>query len=153
MSTYKIKTIKVKAFQSMFDLAIQEYGAAEGVFLVMMANADKLTSITQDIVAGETLNIWPVKLVEDVVINEESLTPYLPILMQWFIMVGGGSTGGTGGLNDGDYVHIRGNEVVDGIKSFLKPVKTNEIYGFGDDDGVNIEGIFINEGVMDLGTF
>lgn len=153
MSSYKIKTIRVKAFQSMLDIAIQEYQAAEGVFLVMMANAEKLTSITQDLIAGDILNIWPVKLIEDIVINEESLTPYLPILMQWFILVGGGSGSGTGGLNDGDYVHIRGNEVVDGIKSFLKPVKTNEIYGFGEADGVNIEGIFINEGVMDLGTF
>lgn len=152
--SYKVKTITVKAVQSIFDIAIQEYDAAEGAFLVMMANADKLTSITQDLVPGDTLKIWPVKLIEDIVLNEESLTPYLPILMQWFILVGGGSGGGTGGgLNDGDYVHIRGNEVVDGIKSFLQPVKTNNIYGFGEEDGVNVEGIFINDGVMDLGTF
>jgi hypothetical protein len=154
MSSYKIRTVTVKAFQSLFDIAIQEYGTAEGIFTVMMANLDKITSITQDLTPGDTLKIWPVQVLEDVVKNEESLTPYLSILMQWIIMIGGlGGEPGSGGLNDGDYVHIRGNEVVDGIKSFLDPVKTNEIYGFGEDDGVNVEGILINDGVIDLGSF
>jgi len=144
----------VKAFQSLFDIAIQEYGTAEGAFTVMMANLDKITSITQDLTPGDTLKIWPVQVLEDVVKNEESLTPYLPILMQWIIMIGGIGAGGTGsGLIDSDYVHIRGNEVVDGIKSFLDPVRANEVRGFGEDDGVDVEGIFINDGVIDLGSF
>jgi len=154
MSSYKVKMIIIQAFQSLFDIAIQEYGAAEGVFLIMMANSDKIESITQDLVPGDTLKIWPVQIVEDIVTAEQSLTPYVSILMQWFMMISGGEGGtGGGGLNDGDYVHIRGNEVVDGIKSFLKPVKTNEIYGFGEGDGVNLEGIFVNDGVINLGSF
>lgn len=153
MSTYKVKTIVVQAFQSLFDIAIQEYGRAEEIFLVMMANADKISSITQDLVPGDMLKIWPAEMVEEVVRKEESLIPYVPVLMQWIMMIGG-MGGGTGNnLNDGDYVHIRGNEVVDGIKSFLDTVKTNEIRGFGEEDGVDIEGIMINDGVIDLGGF
>lgn len=153
MKTYRLKTVIVQAGQSLVDLAIQEYAAVEGIFLLMMANQDKVDRITQDLTPGESLVIWPVKMVEDLVALEEGLMPYLPILMQWIVMLGGGG-GGTGtGLNDGDYVHIRGDEVVDGIKSFLKTVKTNEILGFGPSDGVNVEGFHFNDGVIDLGTF
>lgn len=153
MSVYKIKQVRVKAFQSLFDIAIQEYQNAEGVFAIMMANLDRISSITQDLIPGEMLNIWPGELLEEVVNTEESLTPYLPVLMQWIMMIGGINSGTGNNLNDGDYVHIRGNEVVDGIKSFMQTVKTNEIRGLGSSDGVDIEGIFVNEGVIDLGNF
>ncbi|KAF0190439.1 MAG: hypothetical protein FD166_3804 [Bacteroidetes bacterium] len=48
-------------------------------------------------------------------------------------------------MNDGDYVHIRGDEVVDGIKSFLQVVKANAIEE-KDASGVNVEGVIIKDG-------
>ena len=73
MSVYKIKQVRVKAFQTIFDIAIQEYQNAEAVFAIMMANLDKISSITQDLIPGDILIVWPGELIEDVARNEESL--------------------------------------------------------------------------------
>lgn len=147
------KLIHVQPGQSLIDLAIQEYKATEGMFLLMLANQDVVTSLTVDLEPGTALKVWPVKVVKEMAERTESLTPYLSILMQWIVAVGGGTGGGTGGgLNDGDYVHIRGDEVVSGIKTFVNTIKTSQIEEI-DDSGVSVEGIIIKDGVLDAGTF
>ncbi|GAB1403031.1 hypothetical protein MASR1M74_02090 [Lentimicrobium sp.] len=147
------KLIHVQPGQSLIDLAIQEYKATEGMFLLMLANQDVVTSLTVDLEPGTALKVWPVKVVKEMAERTESLTPYLSILMQWIVAVGGGTGGGTGGgLNDGDYVHIRGDEVVSGIKTFVNTIKTSQIEEIAD-SGVSVEGIIIKDGVLDAGTF
>lgn len=147
------KLIHVQPGQSLIDVAIQEYKATEGMFLLMLANQDVVTSLTVDLEPGTALKVWPVKVVKEMAERTESLTPYLSILMQWIVAVGGGTGGGTGGgLNDGDYVHIRGDEVVSGIKTFVNTIKTSQIEEI-DDSGVSVEGIIIKDGVLDAGTF
>lgn len=145
------KVIYVEVGQSLIDLAIQEYKAVEGMFLLMLANQDIVTSLTVELAPGQALKVWPVKVVKEIAQRTESLTPYLSILMQWITAVGGGSTGG-GGLNDGDYVHIRGDEVVSGIKTFVNTIKTSEIEEIAD-EGISVEGIYMKDGVLDAGTF
>ena len=142
------KIIYVKRGQTLTDIAIQEYKAVEGIFLIMLANQPLITSLTMTLVPGTPLTIWSIKLVEAVAAESESLVPFIPILMTWITIInnntgGGGGTGG--GLNDGDYVHIRGDEVVDGIKSFLQVVKANAIEE-KDASGVNVEGVIIKDG-------
>lgn len=147
------KLIHVQPGQSLIDVAIQEYKATEGMFLLMLANQDVVTSLTVDLEPGTALKVWPVKVVKEMAERTESLTPYLSILMQWIVAVGGGTGGGTGGgLNDGDYVHIRGDEVVSGIKTFVNTIKTSQIEEIAD-SGVSVEGIIIKDGVLDAGTF
>lgn len=148
------KIIYVKRGQSLTDIAIQEYKAVEGMFLVMLANQPTITGITMPLVPGTALKIWSIKLVEAVAAESESLVPFLPVLMTWITIInnntGGGGTGG--GLNDGDYVHIVGDEVVDGIKSFLQVVKTNAIEE-KDAAGVSVEGVIIKDGTLFGGSF
>jgi hypothetical protein len=151
----KVKITRVHAGQSLIDLAIQEYGSIEGMFLIMLANRDLILNLTDDIAPGAALKIWPLKVVKQIVTETESLTPFLPTILQWLAMTGGGGSGsgsGTTGLNDSDYVHVRGDEVVRGIKTFIDAVKTNEIEEIGD-GGVSVEGIYMKDGVLDLGTF
>jgi hypothetical protein len=148
----KAKLIQTQVNQSLFDIAIQEYGAAEGVFLVMMANRDVIESITDDIVPGTALKIWPVKVVRQLAEQTESLNAYLPVLMQWIALVSNGGSSGGGGLNDGDYVHIRGDEIVSGIKTFVNTIRTSEIEEITN-EGVTVEGITFKDGVLDAGTF
>lgn len=149
----KVKTIFVKPFQSLIDIAIQEYQATEGMFLLMLANQGVVSSLTADLEPGTELHVWPVKIVQQVVERTESLAPYLSVIMQWIAAVGAGGGGGTGGgLNDGDYVHIRGDEVVSGIKTFVNTIQTSQIEEIAD-QGVSVEGIYIKDGVLDAGTF
>lgn len=145
------KIIRVQRGQSLIDLAIQEYKAVEGMFLLMLANQEVVTSLTVDLEPGTALKVWPVKVVKEIAQRTESLTPYLSVLMQWITAVGPGSGGG-GGLNDGDYVHIRGDEVVSGIKTFVNTIKTSEIEEIAN-EGISVEGIFMKDGVLDAGTF
>lgn len=147
------KLIYVQPGQSLIDLAIQEYKATEGMFLLMLANQDVVTSLTVDLEPGTALKVWPVKVVKEIAQRTESLTPYLSILMQWIAATGAGSGGGTGGgLNDGDYVHIRGDEVVSGIKTFVNTIQTSQIEEIAD-SGVSVEGVMMKDGVLDAGTF
>jgi len=151
----KVKSITIQAGQNLFDIAIQEYGSVEGVFLVMLANTDKIQSITDDLVPGQSLTIWPLKIIQDVVAQEESLSSYLPVLMQWAAAIGsqaGSGTGGGSNLNDADYVHVRGDEIIAGIKTYLQELKVNQLEEAGT-EGINIEGVNIDDGVIDLGTF
>lgn len=145
-----VKVIYVQPGQSLIDLAIQEYKAVEGMFLLMLANQDIITSLTVDLEPGTALKVWPVKVVQQMAERIESLTPYLSILMQWITAVGGSGSGG--GLNDGDYVHIRGDEVVMGIKSFVNKIQTNEITDI-DGTGTSVEGVYIKDGVLDAGSY
>lgn len=147
------KLIYVQPGQSLIDLAIQEYKAVEGMFLLMLANQEVVTSLTVDLEPGTVLKVWPVRVVKEMAERTESLTPYLSILMQWIAAVGGGTGGGTGGgLNDADYVHIRGDEVVSGIKTFVNTIQTSQIEEIAD-SGVSVEGIYMKDGVLDAGTF
>lgn len=146
------KIINVQRGQSLVDLAIQEYKAVEGMFLLMLANQEVVTSLTIDLEPGTPLKVWPVKVVKEIAERTESLAPYLSVLMQWITALGGGTGGTGGGLNDGDYVHIRGDEVVSGIKTFVNTIKTSEIEEIAD-EGVSVEGIYIKDGVLDAGTF
>lgn len=147
------KIIYVQPGQSLIDIAIQVYKATEGMFLLMLANQEMVTSLTVDLEPGTALKVWPVKVVKEMAERTESLTPYLSILMQWIAAVGGGSGGGTGGgLNDSDYVHIRGDEVVSGIKTFVNTIQTSQIEEIAD-SGVSVEGIYMKDGVLDAGTF
>jgi hypothetical protein len=148
-----VKNIKIEPGQNLFDIAVQEYGSVEGVFLVMLANTDKIGSITDDLIPGQSLTIWPLKIIQDVVAQEESLSSYLPILMQWAAAIGSGSgSGGGGNLNDADYEHVRGDEIIDGIKTYLKTMKVNTLEEAGT-EGINIEGFKFDDDSLDLGTF
>lgn len=150
------KIIRVKRGQSLIDIALQEYVATEGIFLLMMANQGVITSVTMPLVPGTPLTVWSIKLVEAVAAESDSLVPFIPILMTWITIInnntGGGGGGTGGGLNDGDYVHIRGDEVIDGIKSFLQVVKMNAIEE-KDASGVNVEGVVIKDGTLFGGSF
>ncbi|MCK9452872.1 MAG: hypothetical protein M0Q90_14350 [Bacteroidales bacterium] len=147
------KRIITQPGQSLIDIAIQEYQATEGMFLLMLANQSVVSSLTTDLEPGTELQVWPVKVVKQVVERTESLAPYLGIIMQWIAAVGAGSGGGTGGnLNDGDYVHIRGDEVVSGIKTFVNTIQTLQIEEIAD-QGISVEGIYMKDGVLDAGTF
>jgi len=151
----QVKNIHITPGQNLFDIAIREYGSVEGVFLVMLANTDKIQSITDDLVPGQSLTIWPLKIVQDVVAQEESLSSYLPVLMQWAAAIGsqaGSGTGSGSNLNDADYVHVRGDEIIAGIKTYLQELKVNQLEEAGT-EGINIEGVNIDDGVIDLGTF
>lgn len=150
----RAKIIHVQAGQSLIDIALQEYGATEGIFLLMMANKGVITSVTMPLVPGTPLTVWSIKLVEAVAAESDSLVPFIPVLMTWITIInnnsGGGGTGG--GLNDGDYVHIRGDEVVDGIKSFLQVIKTNAIEE-KDSSGVSIEGVTVKDNTLFGGSY
>ena len=64
----KIKTITVKAGQTIADIAIQEYGTVEGMVLIVQANPG--LNITSALVAGSELVIFndvTVSLVKEVV--------------------------------------------------------------------------------------
>lgn len=149
-----VKLIYVQPGQSLIDLAIQEYKAVEGVFLLMLANQDVVDSITADFEPGTELKVWPVKVIKKLAEQNLNLKPYLSIIMQWIAAVGSGGSGGSagGGLNDADYVHIRGDEMVSGIKTFVNTIKTSKIEEIAG-DGIDVEGIFIKDGVLDAGTF
>lgn len=148
------KLIYVQPGQSIVDIAIQEYKAVEGMFLLMLANRGVIASLTDDLKPGTALTVWPIKVVKQVAERNESLAPYLSFIMQWIAAVGSGSGsgGGSGGLNDADYVHIRGDEVVSGIKTFVNTIKTATIEEIAD-SGVTVEGILLKDGVLDSGTF
>jgi hypothetical protein len=49
--------VTVQNKQTVFDIAIQEYGSAEGCFLLMADNPDKITHLTMDLVPGTILKI------------------------------------------------------------------------------------------------
>jgi len=147
------KLIYVQTGQSLVDLAIQEYKAVEGMFLLMLANQEVVASLTIDLKPGTPLKVWPVKVVKEMAQRTESLTPYLSISMQWIAAVGSGTGGGTGGgLNDGDYVHIRGDEIVSGIKTFVDKIQTAQIEDIAN-SGVDVDGVLMKDGVLDAGTF
>jgi len=148
----KAKIVLVQANQSLIDIAIKEYQSVEGAFLIMLTNKDVVPNVTAVLNPGTPLTIWPLKTVKEVAERTESIRPYLPIIMQWIMSSGGTSGGGSGGLNDGDYVHIRGDESVFGEKSFHDKVKANTIEEIGN-EGLMIEDIFFKDGKLDLGTF
>mgnify|MGYP001228288781 CR=1 FL=1 len=150
-----VKTIYIAPGQTLFDIAVQEYGSVEGVFLVMLANTDKIQSITDDLVPGQSLTIWPLKIVQDVVAQEESLSSYLPVLMQWAAAIGsqaGSGTGSGSNLNDADYVHVRGDEIIAGIKTYLQELKVSQLEEAGT-EGIDIEGFKFDDDILDLGVF
>jgi len=146
----RAKLIYVQVNQSIWDIAIQEYGAAEGVFLVMLANKNTVESITDDLEPGTALKIWPINIIQQVAEQSESLNVYLPVLMQWIAMLVGGGSGS--GLNDADYVHIRGDEVISGVKKFVDKIQTKKIEEV-DNQGVDVEGVVFKDGVLDAGYF
>lgn len=49
-----MRTIKVKLFQSLFDISVQEYGTAEGITTIALAND---IGITDELQAGTELKI------------------------------------------------------------------------------------------------
>lgn len=53
----KARKVKVQDRQTVFDIAIQEYGSVEACFVLMADNPDKITSLTMDLVPGTILNI------------------------------------------------------------------------------------------------
>lgn len=54
-----VKIIHVIAGQTLWDIAVQEYKAAEAVFLVLMANRDVVGGITEELEPGMPLKIIP----------------------------------------------------------------------------------------------
>ncbi len=152
-----VKTIYIAPGQTLFDIAVQEYSSVEGVFLVMLANSSVISSITDDLVPGQKLTIWPVKVIEEIVSQEESLASYMPVFQQWLAAMGGNysqSTGGSGGstFNDADYVHVRGDELIAGIKTVLQEMRVNKLEEAGI-EGIDIEGFKFDDDILDLGTF
>jgi hypothetical protein len=149
----QIKQIYCLPNQTLLDIAVQEYGGVEGVFLLMLANRDKVMSITQILVPGDSLFVWPLKIVERVASTNPELTSSLPFIIQLISLTGSVTQSSSATtLSDADYVHIGGNELVDGIKTFLDELRTDAI---ADASGVGIviEGLMINDGVVDLGYF
>lgn len=153
----KAKVIIIRDGQTLVDIAIQEYGVFEGIFLVAFANATQITSITQDLSAGMQLMIWDANITSDVVSeSSDELSNYLPTIISWMGSIIGsvGSGGSSGGsFNDEDYVHIRGDEVVQGIKTFITGLETDTIEEAITDAGVTVEGVTIKDGVLDAGNF
>src|SRR5690606_23629213 len=52
--------ITVQPFQSLLDIAIQEYKTVRGVYTLLAYNQDKLHSITQDLEPGMVLEVHPI---------------------------------------------------------------------------------------------
>ncbi len=153
----KAKVIIVRDGQTLVDIAIQEYGVFEGIFLVAFANTSKINSITQDLIAGMQLVIWDAALAFEVISQKsDELEDYLSVLTTWMggvVGFGGSGGGGGSGLNDEDYVHIRGDEIVQGVKTFISGIETDNIEEAEEDSGVTVEGVMIKDGVLDAGNF
>lgn len=150
----RAKIVIVQANESLIDIAIREYQSVEGTFLIMITNSKVVPSITADIAPGTPLSIWPLRVVKEVAEKTESLTPYLPIIMQWIMSSGGTTGGGSGGneWNDGDYLHTRGDETATGVKTLIDGVRTNVIEEIGN-EGLSLEGVKIKDDVIDMGTW
>ncbi len=154
--SYKIPKIQVKAGQTLFDLAIQEYGTVEGMYLLLLANSNSIEGITADLDPGQELLVWPVHVLQEFIEREEAALAYAGLIMNWLVRIGLSSTGsgsvngGGSEWNDSDYVHIRGDEVIAGIKRFLSPIKVDKILP-GGKDGVDLNGLYIAEGIIDMG--
>lgn len=85
-----IKKVLVKAGQSVYDIAVQEYGTAEAFTLVLQANPG--LNATSELVHGQELIIWTDKAIE--VFTEFVNTPNfaqsaLNLLMHWSGIAGG----------------------------------------------------------------
>lgn|SRR5574343_123395 len=79
------KIIHVIANQSLWDIAMQEYKAAEAVFLVFMANRDVLGSITEELEPGMPLKILPWNASTP---STGSDTGYAASFMHWVALAG-----------------------------------------------------------------
>lgn len=93
----EIKTISVQAGQNIWDIAIQEYGNAEAVMLILQANPG--LGLTDTLTPGQSLLIWS-DATTDNMLETIELEPYKSklqsLLMAWAALVlkpsGGGGT-------------------------------------------------------------
>jgi len=94
----KVTTIKVKANQTIFDIAVQEYGNPEGAIMLLQANPD--LSITTTLEAGRELYVWSqdaVKYLTDILEIEPYASNVENMLLEWATLIrptgqGGGTT-------------------------------------------------------------
>lgn len=61
-----MKVVEIKYGQSLFDIAIQEYGSVEGVFWLVEDN--NLSGIVDNVYEGDTLNV------RETIINKQVIT-------------------------------------------------------------------------------
>lgn len=97
MSGQSIKVIQVKANQTVVDIAIQEYGIAEGMILVLQANPG--INVTTALEPGQELNIFSditINLIKEIVKSEPYASQLQNILMQWFSLISQNSRSGFG---------------------------------------------------------
>jgi len=94
----KVTTVKVKANQTIFDIAVQEYGNPEGAILLLQANPE--LSITDNLEADRELYVWSMEAVNyltDVLQVEPYASSIENMLLEWATLVrptgqGGGTT-------------------------------------------------------------
>jgi hypothetical protein len=61
------KKITVQPNQSVYDIAIQEYGSVEGVFLLMQDNPLIITSLDVNLIMGTRLQILSLPLNKEII--------------------------------------------------------------------------------------
>lgn len=95
----KLKTISIKAGQSLFDIALQEYGNPEGVILLLQANPG--LSLADELQPNSQLIIWSqeaVSFITDVLKVEPYASNIQNLLIEWASLIphtsstGGGTT-------------------------------------------------------------
>lgn len=85
---YNLKTIIIQERQTIWDIALQEYGTAEGVILLLQANPG--LGITNDLIPGQELIIWTevsVSLVNEIIKTEPYASQLQSLLMQWATLI------------------------------------------------------------------
>lgn len=82
----RIKTVYVKARQTLWDIAIQEYGNAEGVGFLLVSNPG--INITDVLTAGQEIIVYTdraVRTVTEIVTVEPYASQLQQLLAQWSI--------------------------------------------------------------------
>lgn len=132
--------------QAVMDIAIQEYGSSEGVWLLLTLNEDKLDTVTDEPVPGTELDILELS---DISTTAQSTVNLPTVTQQQQITIGGGGGGGT----SGEYVRLVGDDIIEGIKTFLTKIRTNRIEPIVEGQNININNVPIGDGVIDAGEF
>lgn len=140
-----MKTIKTQNNQAVMDIAIQEYGSPEGVWLLLTLNSDKIETITDEPMPGTELSILELS---DITMQRQSAIELPVVTGQQQITLPGG-----GGGTSGDYVRLIGDDIIEGIKTFLTKIRVNRIEPIVEGQNININNVPISDGVIDAGTF
>lgn len=131
------------------DIAIQEYGSPTGVWLVLLMNQSVLNTITDEPDPGTELTILELEdLPGNTGQSSQGAVPLVIPSSPVYIPVGGG-----GGGTPGEYVRLVGDDVIEGIKTFLTKIKVNQVQPVNEGQAININDVLIGDGEIDAGTF